>query len=157
MKDKDQQFYDSIKEFYELDKDSIFLVTSKAIIVENENILVLKASVGEKKYTLPGGLVEYNESLEECLHREVLEETNLKVKILDVYNAGDFHRDRKFLFKDGRKCNNHLVEIHYLCEKISGVIKLDWEHEHFKWVNQDNYQEFEYFPTTEDSIFKYFK
>lgn len=34
-------------------------------------------------FTTPGGRIEANESLEECLEREVLEETGIKVKTLE--------------------------------------------------------------------------
>lgn len=52
-------------------------------IINNENILMLKR-VDNKKWTLPGGTMELDESLIDCAVREVKEETNLDVKIEEV-------------------------------------------------------------------------
>ena len=43
-------------------------------------------------YALPGGIVEYGETVEECVVREMEEETGLKTRVLDlvgVYSAAD--------------------------------------------------------------------
>ena len=39
-----------------------------------------KGAHGEGSWTFPGGHLEFNESLEDCVRREVAEETDLKIK-----------------------------------------------------------------------------
>jgi 8-oxo-dGTP pyrophosphatase MutT (NUDIX family) len=53
-----------------------------AIILRGDKILLLNTrSTG--KYSLPGGGVDLGENMEEALHREVREETGLKIAIDD--------------------------------------------------------------------------
>jgi ADP-ribose pyrophosphatase YjhB (NUDIX family) len=64
-----------------------FPVSIKAIIIDNKRILCLKNERNE--WDLPGGKINFNENIEECLKREVKEETNLEIndlKILKPYN-----------------------------------------------------------------------
>lgn len=52
-------------------------------ILETENgILLVKHSYGEHKWSLPGGGIEDNESSEEAIIRELLEETGINIEIV---------------------------------------------------------------------------
>ena len=52
------------------------------VIIKNDQLLLVRHKKNDKKYwLLPGGGVEYGESIYECAIREVLEETGLKVEI----------------------------------------------------------------------------
>lgn len=53
------------------------------ILIKNNHLLMIKKSRGpyKGKYDLPGGKIEENESLEQALEREFIEETGLKVEI----------------------------------------------------------------------------
>ncbi len=57
--------------------------TTGAIIVHKGKILVIR--VAKSKYTLPGGILRSHETLEDCLKREVLEETGLHVQSLTYF------------------------------------------------------------------------
>ena len=59
-----------------------FPVSIKAIIIDNKRILCLKNERNE--WDLPGGKINFNENIEECLKREVKEETNLEIKDLKI-------------------------------------------------------------------------
>jgi len=61
------------------------LAVSAAIFRDGKVLLVRRArSPGKGFYSLPGGRVEFGESLHSALHREVDEETGLKVDILGL-------------------------------------------------------------------------
>jgi 8-oxo-dGTP diphosphatase len=58
------------------------LAVSAAIFRDGKVLLVRRArSPGKGFYSLPGGRVEFGESLHEALHREVREETGLRIEI----------------------------------------------------------------------------
>lgn len=60
------------------------LVVALVFIRQGDAILLVKQSAGEKYWSLPGGLVELGESVEQAAAREVLEETGLTVRIQRV-------------------------------------------------------------------------
>jgi 8-oxo-dGTP diphosphatase len=74
-------------------------------------------------YELPGGRMEFGETAEETLKREVKEETNFVVepmKLLDTWN---------FISKDYQ-----ITGIIYLCKIIAGDFKLSDEHDKYQWL-----------------------
>ena len=61
------------------------LAVSAAIFRDGKILLVRRArSPAKGFYSLPGGRVEFGETLHTAVHREVDEETGLKIEILDL-------------------------------------------------------------------------
>jgi len=63
------------------------------------------------KWAIPGGFVEYGESVELAAKREALEETGLRVrlqKLLGVYS------------KPGRDPRGHVVSVCFLAQRVGG-------------------------------------
>ena len=61
------------------------LAVSAAIFRDGKILLVRRArSPAKGFYSLPGGRVEFGETLHAALHREVDEETRLKIEIVDL-------------------------------------------------------------------------
>src|SRR6266550_1942916 len=61
------------------------LAVSAAIFRDGKILLVRRArSPAKGFYSLPGGRVEFGESLHTALHREVEEETALRIEIIDL-------------------------------------------------------------------------
>ena len=59
-----------------------FPVSVKAIIIDNDRVLCLKNE--REEWDLPGGKIDFNEDIENCLKREVKEEVNLEIKNLNI-------------------------------------------------------------------------
>lgn len=98
---------------------------AKAFILENQKFLALKRS--EEKgdlWELPGGRMEYGETLEETLHREIKEETNLDIIQKRILNSWDLIEE-----------NRQISGIIYLCELNSNSIVLSDEHSDYKWFS----------------------
>jgi 8-oxo-dGTP diphosphatase len=107
------------------------LAVSAAIFRDGRILLVRRArSPGKGFYSLPGGRVEFGESLHAALHREVDEETALKIEIVDL--AGW----REVLPETGGG-GGHYVIMSFAARWIAGEPVLNDEHDDFKWVAPD--------------------
>jgi len=93
----------------------------KSLITLDDKFLVLVKPNGE--LDLPGGCVELGERLRESLHREIQEETGLKVEIIDPLAYWSFMKNSQFSVKG----------ITYLCRYLSGDVVLSDEHSGCFW------------------------
>ena len=91
-----------------------------AVIVSDGKVLLVKRGreplAGQ--WSLPGGAVEVGETLEECLVRELREETGLEVEVGPVIEVFD----RITHDTDGR-VEYHFVLVDYLCWAIGGELR----------------------------------
>lgn len=87
------------------------------MIVQNYMVLLgkRKMSHGDGTWALPGGHLEFNETIEDCAKREVFEETGLLIK--DVRYAA-FTND---IFRDEKK---HYVTLFVVSEHCHGTPEL---------------------------------
>lgn len=83
---------------------------------QKEVLMVLQAAPGEeKKWTVPSGTLEENETIEECCVREFVEETGFVVKTLDkIHNKNGVINEHGISYS---------VE-YFLVEIISGEITI---------------------------------
>jgi len=73
------------------------LVTVDIIIELEEGIVLIKRKNPPHGWALPGGFVDYGESLEEAACREALEETGLQVKLTgQLHSYSEPGRDPRF-------------------------------------------------------------
>lgn len=90
-----------------------------AVIVDEGLVLLVKRKYEPLagQWSLPGGAVEVGETLEECVAREMREETGLEVEIGPVIEVFDrITRD-----EDGR-VRYHFVLVDYLCWPVGGAL-----------------------------------
>ena len=106
------------------------LAVSGAIFRDGKVLLVRRArSPGKGFYSLPGGRVEFGESLHTALHREVDEETALRIEILGL--AGW----REVL--PGASGGGHYVIMSFAARWTAREPVLNDEHDDFKWLAPD--------------------
>jgi len=94
------------------------------VIIEDGRALLIRRGreplLGE--WSIPGGTLELGETLEEGVARELLEETGLKVRVLELIEVFD----RIYVESTGgaeepkRGPRFHYVIMDYLCERIGG-------------------------------------
>jgi ADP-ribose pyrophosphatase YjhB (NUDIX family) len=106
------------------------LAVSAAIFRDGKVLLVRRArSPGKGFYSLPGGRVEFGESLHAALHREVEEETALRIEIVGLSGW------REVL--PGKPGHGHYVILSFAARWIGGEPVLNEELDDFKWLAPD--------------------
>jgi 8-oxo-dGTP diphosphatase len=71
------------------------------------------------EWSIPGGTLELAETLEQGVAREILEETGLEVRVLELIEVFD-----RIYFGNGEPKGRprfHYVIVDFLCERIAGV------------------------------------
>jgi 8-oxo-dGTP diphosphatase len=94
------------------------------VIEEGKALLIRRGSeplLGE--WSIPGGTLELGETLEEGVARELLEETGLEVRVLELIEVFDRIYVESTAGGDGAKKGPrfHYVIVDYLCERVGGT------------------------------------
>lgn len=102
-----------------------------AIIIRKGEILLEKRKndPGRGKWSIPGGLVELGESLEQAVIREVKEETNLEVEnpeLVDVVDNAELDASGQIKY--------HFVIVDYFVKLKDGTLKASSDAEELRWV-----------------------
>lgn len=91
-------------------------VTVDGVVLKDEKILLVKRKNQpfKDKWALPGGFVDYGETTENAVVREVLEEAGLKTRVGSLFGVySDPQRDPR----------GHTITVVYLLEVCGGVLK----------------------------------
>ena len=106
------------------------LAVSAAIFRDGKVLLVRRArSPGRGFYSLPGGRVEFGESLHQALAREVDEETGLKIDIVGLAGWRE-------VLPSGSGSGHYLI-MSFAARWRAGEPELNDEHDDFKWLTPD--------------------
>ena len=111
----------------------------RAIITNSKGeVLIVKranTSYGEGFWNLPGGKIDFGETAEEAIIKEIFEETNLNCK------------STKFLFYmdnlPDKNTDLHFVSLFFKCE-CSGKIELNEESCSYEWLNIDDLKDYKF-------------
>jgi len=123
------------------------------IIRRNRVLLVERARKPLKGYwSLPGGVLETGERLEEGIRREVLEETGLRVKPLRAIEI--FER----IMRDAQgAAEYHYVLIDYLCRVTGGTLWPADDVSRAEWVKRSELDRYRITEGTKPVIVKAFR
>ena len=103
------------------------LAVSASIFRDGKVLLVRRArSPAKGSYSLPGGRVEFGETLHTALHREVDEETGLKIEIAGLAGWREV--------VPGTSGGGHYVIMSFAARWSSGEPVLNDEHDDFRWL-----------------------
>ncbi len=93
------------------------------VIAEGRALLIRRGSeplLGE--WSIPGGMLELGETLEEGVARELLEETGLTVRVIELIEVFDriYVESTAGANEQKKGPRFHYVIVDYLCERVAG-------------------------------------
>ena len=100
----------------------------KALIFDGDKFLAVHQRTAKSpKFELPGGKLEFGETAEETVIREVLEETGLRITPLKLVDTWNYVTETR-----------QITGIIYLCsaENPTNIILSD-EHDQYRWLSTD--------------------
>jgi 8-oxo-dGTP diphosphatase len=111
-----------------------------AVVVCSGKILLEKRKnePGRGKWSIPGGLVELGENVEQTVIREVAEETGLEVErpeYIDVVNS--------VIIDENGEVKYHFVIIDYFVKLKGGTLEASSDAEELKWVPFNQVEKFD--------------
>jgi 8-oxo-dGTP diphosphatase len=114
------------------------MIEVTAAIIQNKGkLLIARRPAGDMlagRWEFPGGKVEVGETPEECLCREIKEELNMEITIVQYFSDNIYNFPTKTI---------HLNA--YLCTWISGEIELR-SHDAIKWVATASLKDYDFAP-----------
>lgn len=116
--------------------DKKIVVALKAIILSNSKALIIRRSlddeIGAGTWEFVGGKIEFGETLEEAIKREVMEETSLEISVGELLYAVTFKTNP----------DRQVVILTYACELVGNAdVTLSNEHLSFKWAYRASLEE----------------
>lgn len=107
-----------------------------AIIIENGKVFATQRGYGEFKdgWEFPGGKIEPSETPEEAIVREIKEELDTEVEVIELLDTVEYDYP-----------NFHLSMGCFICKIKSGDLVLK-EHEAAKWLTKDTLGSLEWLP-----------
>jgi 8-oxo-dGTP diphosphatase len=103
-------------------------LAASAVIFRDDRVLLVRRArePGRGRYSLPGGRVEWGETIEQAVHREVAEETGITIAIVRLAGI------REVL--PTARGGGHFVVLSFAARWSAGEVTLNDEHDAFQWV-----------------------
>lgn len=114
------------------------VVAASAVVLRDGKILMIKRAKepNKGKWSIPGGRIELGESIHEAVKREVSEECNIEVEILQLLGVAD-----NIIRDEARRVRYHYVLIDFLARYKAGEIKVQSDAEDYRWVTVEELSE----------------
>lgn len=107
-----------------------------AVVIHSKRVFATQRGYGEFKggWEFPGGKVEEGETAEEALKREIREELETEIEVLNLLDTVEYDYPEFHLSMD---C--------FICKIISGDLILK-EHQNAKWLTKETLDSVEWLP-----------
>ena len=118
------------------------------VVIRDNFVLLIRRGREPLKgqWSIPGGMLELGESLNDGVKREVLEETGLKVRPLEAIAVLDRVEN------NGKRVQYHYVIIDYVCRPAGGRLKAGSDVLDARWVDRRDLSAYKITPKAADVI-----
>jgi 8-oxo-dGTP diphosphatase len=117
-----------------------------AVVIDGAKVLLVRRGQEPLKgeWSLPGGVLELGETLQQAVVREVLEETGLVVVPAGIVEVVD-----RIMPDEASGCiRYHYVLVDYLCRVTGGTLLGGSDAEEARWVEREKLDEYRLAPLT---------
>jgi 8-oxo-dGTP diphosphatase len=123
------------------------------VVIHGSRVLLIQRGRPplQGEWSIPGGMVELGENLEEGVGREVWEETGLRVEPLEIIEVFDR------IQKNGARVRYHYVIVDYLCRRRGGRLKAASDVLDARWVKREDLHEYRVTPKAASVIAEAFR
>ena len=130
------------------------LVGVGGVVIRDERALLIRRGSAplEGEWSIPGGMLEIGETILEGVQRELLEETAIEVKVLDLIEV--FERLTR---DEAGRLKYHFVILDYLCEAVRGEARAGSDVTDVAWSRESDLSEYSLTPTATRVIQKAFE
>jgi len=124
------------------------------VVVRDERALLIRRGSAPLKgeWSIPGGMLELGETILEGVQRELLEETAIEVRLLDLIEV--FERVTR---DEAGKLKYHFVILDYLCEAVRGEAQAGSDVTDVAWVRESELNDYSLTPTATRVVQKAFE
>ncbi len=108
-----------------------------AIIIKDSKVLIAQRAPFDRmagRWEFPGGKIEPGETPQQCLRREIMEELEVQVEVLDFFGESIFRYE-----------HGTIRLLAYWCRWTSGEHRLK-VHSRIEWVGRDELDHYEFAP-----------
>jgi 8-oxo-dGTP diphosphatase len=101
-----------------------------AVVIEGQCLLMVRNGVGPRKdlWGFPGGTVEWGETLEEALKRELREECNLEIEVQELFRLSDF------IVRHNEDATDHFILSHHRSRVVGGELQAGSDAVDARWI-----------------------
>jgi len=125
--------------------DSPVVGVGGVVIEDGRALLIRRGSEPLRgQWSIPGGMLELGESLKAGVARELLEETGLQVRVLDLIEVFDriYVKEGEPVTAPTQRPRYHYVIVDYLCERISGEARADSDVTDVVFAREDELEQY---------------
>jgi 8-oxo-dGTP diphosphatase len=85
----------------------------------------------EGRWSIPGGILEVGETIAEGIERELMEETGVRVRVLELIEIYE-----KVMRDEENRPQYHFVILDYACEVVEGTARAGGDVTEVKWASE---------------------
>lgn len=109
------------------------IVAVGGVVIHDSRVLVIRRGQPplEGRWSIPGGILEIGETIAAGIEREMMEETGVRVRVLDLIEIYE-----KVLRDEEKEPQYHFVILDYACEFVEGTARAGGDVTDVAWVSE---------------------